>query len=121
MARLIACAPASITSSIETVGVGQDEIEIAGVAEVTVVVLVPGMGDDVQAIKAGIMEIADVFVINKADHPGADRTARENCRRMLNLGHGREAVAICEDDRDDGGGNCGADSRRLTQLPRRDR
>jgi LAO/AO transport system kinase len=58
---------------IETVGVGQDEVEIAKLADVTVVVLVPGMGDDVQAIKAGIMEIADVFVINKSDQPGADR------------------------------------------------
>ena len=58
---------------IETVGVGQDEVEIAGLAQVTVVVLVPGAGDDVQAIKAGIMEIADVFALNKADLPGADR------------------------------------------------
>jgi LAO/AO transport system kinase len=62
---------------IETVGVGQDEIDIASLAQVTVVVLVPGMGDDVQAIKAGIMEIADVFVINKSDVPGADRLERE--------------------------------------------
>src|SRR5579864_1229270 len=62
---------------IETVGVGQDEVEIAKLADVTVVVLVPGMGDDVQAIKAGIMEIADVFVINKSDQPGADRLERE--------------------------------------------
>jgi 5'-methylthioadenosine phosphorylase len=62
---------------IETVGVGQDEVEIAGVAQVTVVVLVPGMGDDVQAIKAGIMEIADVFVINKSDQPEAERMERE--------------------------------------------
>ncbi|MGI8989594.1 MAG: methylmalonyl Co-A mutase-associated GTPase MeaB [Bryobacteraceae bacterium] len=62
---------------IETVGVGQDEIEIARLADITVVVLVPGMGDDVQAIKAGILEIADIFVINKADYPGADRTERE--------------------------------------------
>ena len=62
---------------IETVGVGQDEMEIAGVAQVTVVVLVPGMGDDVQAIKAGIMEIASIFVINKADQPGADRVEKE--------------------------------------------
>jgi len=62
---------------IETVGVGQDEIEIARLADVTVVVLVPGMGDDIQAIKAGIMEIAAIFVVNKADHPGADRTERE--------------------------------------------
>jgi LAO/AO transport system kinase len=62
---------------VETVGVGQDEVEIAKLADVTVVVLVPGMGDDVQAIKAGILEIADVFVINKADQPGADRLERE--------------------------------------------
>jgi LAO/AO transport system kinase len=62
---------------VETVGVGQDEVEIARLADVTVVVLVPGMGDDVQAIKAGIMEIADVFVINKSDQPGADRLEHE--------------------------------------------
>lgn len=62
---------------IETVGVGQDEVEIARLADVTVVVLVPNMGDDVQALKAGIMEIADVFVINKSDQPGADRLERE--------------------------------------------
>jgi LAO/AO transport system kinase len=63
---------------IETVGVGQDEVEIAKLADATIVVLVPGMGDDVQAIKAGIMEIADVFVINKADQSeGADRLERE--------------------------------------------
>ena len=62
---------------IETVGVGQDEVEISGLAHVTVVVLVPGMGDDVQAIKAGIMEIADIFVINKSDQPGADRIEQE--------------------------------------------
>jgi LAO/AO transport system kinase len=62
---------------IETVGVGQDELEIAGVAQITIVVLVPGMGDEIQAIKAGIMEIADIFVVNKADHPGADAVERE--------------------------------------------
>jgi LAO/AO transport system kinase len=62
---------------IETVGVGQDEVAIAALAQVTIVVLVPGMGDDIQAIKAGIMEIADIFVINKSDHPGADRVERE--------------------------------------------
>jgi len=62
---------------VETVGVGQDEVEIAKLADATLVVLVPGMGDDVQAIKAGIMEIADVFVINKSDQPGADRLQRE--------------------------------------------
>jgi LAO/AO transport system kinase len=58
---------------VETVGVGQDEIDVARAADVVLVVLVPGMGDDIQAIKAGILEIADVFVINKADRPGADR------------------------------------------------
>jgi len=71
---------------IETVGVGQDEIDIAGEADVTVVTLTPGMGDDVQAIKAGIMEIADLFVINKADRPGAEHTERD-VRAMLSLGH----------------------------------
>ena len=62
---------------IETVGVGQGEIEIARVAQVTVVVLVPGMGDDIQAIKSGIMEIATIFVINKSDRPGAARLEQE--------------------------------------------
>ncbi len=65
------------TILIETVGVGQDEVEIAGLADVTLVVLVPGMGDDVQALKAGIMEIADVFVLNKADQPGIEKLERE--------------------------------------------
>jgi LAO/AO transport system kinase len=62
---------------IETVGVGQDEVEIVRLADITVVILVPGMGDDVQTIKAGIMEIADVFVINKSDREGAERVERE--------------------------------------------
>ncbi len=62
---------------VETVGVGQDEVDIVKTADVTVVVLVPGMGDDIQAIKAGIMEIGDVFVINKADRDGVLRTERE--------------------------------------------
>ena len=61
---------------IETVGVGQDEVDIVRAADVSVVVLVPGAGDDVQAMKAGIMEIADVFVVNKADHEGADELVR---------------------------------------------
>jgi LAO/AO transport system kinase len=64
---------------IETVGVGQDEVDIVRLADITLVILVPGMGDDVQSIKAGIMEIADVFVINKADRDGADRVERELC------------------------------------------
>jgi LAO/AO transport system kinase len=62
---------------IETVGVGQDEVEIARLADITVVVLVPGMGDDVQSLKAGVMEIADVFVVNKSDREGADRVEQE--------------------------------------------
>lgn len=69
---------------IETVGVGQDEVEIVRLADVTVVVLVPGMGDDVQSLKAGIMEIADIFAINKADRDGADRVEKE-IRAMQSL------------------------------------
>jgi LAO/AO transport system kinase len=75
---------------IETVGVGQDEVEIARLADVTVVVLVPGMGDDVQSLKAGILEIADIFVINKSDRDGAERL-EEELRASMSLGHGREA------------------------------
>jgi LAO/AO transport system kinase len=62
---------------IETVGVGQDEVDIVRLAEVTILILVPGMGDDVQTIKAGIMEIADIFVINKSDRDGAENVERE--------------------------------------------
>jgi len=69
---------------IETVGVGQDEVDIVRLADVTIVLLVPGMGDDVQTIKAGIMEIADIFVINKSDHEGAERVERE-IRAMQSL------------------------------------
>jgi LAO/AO transport system kinase len=68
---------------IETVGVGQAEIAVADVAQVTVVVLVPGMGDDVQAIKAGILEIADIFAINKSDRPGAGRVERELAAMLI--------------------------------------
>ena len=75
---------------IETVGVGQDEIDIVRLADITVVVLVPGMGDDVQTIKAGVMEIADIFVINKADREGADRVERE-IRAMQSLAGERSA------------------------------
>lgn len=79
---------------IETVGAGQDEVDIARLADVTVLVLMPGVGDDVQAIKAGIMEIADVFAINKADYPGADRLEQE-IRVMQSLAGemGREDAA----------------------------
>ena len=88
---------------IETVGVGQDEIAVAGVADVTAVVLVPGMGDDVQAIKAGIMEVADLFVINKADYPGADQTERE-VQAMLSLVPGAPHPPIVKTVATDGTG-----------------
>jgi LAO/AO transport system kinase len=78
---------------LETVGTGQDEIDVARHADVTLVVLVPGMGDDVQAIKAGIMEIADVFVINKADRPGVERT-RQEIKAMLSLGAAEVPIPI---------------------------
>jgi LAO/AO transport system kinase len=74
---------------VETVGVGQDEIDIVRLADVTIVILVPGMGDDVQTIKAGIMEIADVFVINKSDREGAERVERE-IRMMQTLASRRD-------------------------------
>jgi len=72
---------------VETVGVGQSEVEVAGAADTTVVLLAPGMGDGVQAAKAGILEIGDLFVVNKADRDGADATLRE-LRHMLTLGSG---------------------------------
>jgi LAO/AO transport system kinase len=62
---------------VETVGVGQDEVEIVRLAHTNVVVLIPGMGDEIQAIKAGILEVGDIFVVNKADRPGANKTVRE--------------------------------------------
>ena len=71
---------------IETLGVGQDEVDIVRLADVTVVVLVPGMGDDVQSLKAGILEIADIFVINKCDREGADRLESE-LKASMGLGH----------------------------------
>jgi LAO/AO transport system kinase len=70
---------------IETVGAGQGEVDIARAAQTTIVVEVPGMGDDVQSIKAGVLEIADLFVVNKADREGADKTVRQ-LRAMLHLG-----------------------------------
>lgn len=74
---------------IETVGVGQDEVDIVKEAHTTCVVMVPGLGDDIQAIKAGILEIGDIFVVNKADREGADRTARE-LSTMLDMRHAAE-------------------------------
>jgi LAO/AO transport system kinase len=70
---------------VETVGVGQSEVEIAGAADTSVVLVAPGMGDSIQAAKAGILEIGDVFAVNKADRDGADATARE-LRHMIDLG-----------------------------------
>jgi LAO/AO transport system kinase len=74
---------------VETVGVGQSEVEIAGMADTTVVLLAPGMGDGIQAAKAGILEIGDVYVVNKADRDGADQTRRD-LRSMLALAERNE-------------------------------
>lgn len=70
---------------VETVGVGQDEVDVVKSAQTTVILVIPGMGDDVQAIKAGILEVGDVFVINKADREGADKTFHE-LRQMIDMG-----------------------------------
>jgi LAO/AO transport system kinase len=94
---------------IETVGVGQDEVEVCRLAHTTVVVVVPGLGDDIQAIKAGILEVADLFAVNKSDREGADRTVRD-LRSMLELNHvigkdvGGHEIAIlkCVASRGDG-------------------
>jgi LAO/AO transport system kinase len=78
---------------VETVGVGQSEVEVAGEADTTVVLLAPGMGDGIQAAKAGILEVGDIFVVNKADRDGADQTARE-LRHMISLGvSGKDTAA----------------------------
>ena len=84
---------------IETVGVGQDEVDIVRTADCSIVILVPGTGDDVQALKAGIMEIADIFVVNKADRDGADRmvTAVESNLALQSYGEGRVAAADHQD------------------------
>jgi LAO/AO transport system kinase len=74
---------------VETVGVGQDEVEIVNTAHTSIVVLVPGLGDDIQAIKAGIIEIGDIFVINKCDREGADKVERD-LRMVLEMGRKRE-------------------------------
>lgn len=70
---------------VETVGVGQDEVDIARTADTTVIVMVPGLGDEIQAIKAGILEVGDVFVVNKADREGADKTIQD-LKTMIELG-----------------------------------
>ena len=105
---------------VETVGVGQDEVEIARVADVVAVVLVPGMGDDIQAIKAGILEIADLFVINKADRPDADRLAAD-LEAMMALGadDGRHRPEIVRTVavRDEGIGGLEEGIRRFAEGP----
>lgn len=70
---------------VETVGVGQDEVDIARTADTTIIVMAPGMGDDIQAVKAGILEVGDIFVVNKADRDGADKAVQE-LRTMIELG-----------------------------------
>jgi LAO/AO transport system kinase len=70
---------------VETVGVGQDEVDVVKSAQTTIIVVIPGMGDDIQAIKAGILEVGDIFVINKADREGADKTHNE-LRQMIDMG-----------------------------------
>ena len=83
---------------IETVGTGQSEVEVAAIADTTMVVQAPEMGDEVQAIKAGLLEVADIVVVNKSDRPGADRAASQ-LRGMLTVGaqhdraHGRPAAS----------------------------
>ena len=90
---------------VETVGVGQEEVDVVRVADTVCLVTVPGLGDDIQAIKAGVLEIADVLVVNKADKPGADEAARD-LAQMLTLGHGRTQwkVPIVRTSAQDGSG-----------------
>jgi len=76
---------------VETVGVGQDEVEVVKLADIVIVILIPGAGDEIQAFKAGIMEIADIFVLNKADSPDAEKTERQ-LKAMLDLGFEGETM-----------------------------
>ena len=111
---------------VETVGVGQDEVDIVRTADVSVVVLVPGTGDDVQALKAGIMEIADVYVVNKADRDGADRmvTSIESNLALQAYPEGAWRPPIVKTEATTGARRARAvagDSRRSSPIPRRDR
>ena len=107
---------------IETVGVGQSEIDVMRVADTVCVVLVPGLGDDVQAMKAGIMEIADLFVVNKADKPGADRVVNE-VRAVLDFLKGRESwvptVSLTVAETGDGVPELGAELRSHREYARK--
>ena len=99
---------------IETVGVGQDEVDIVRTADVSIVTIVPGAGDEVQALKAGIMEIADIFVVNKADREGADRTVA-SIEAMLSLhtfADGDWRPPIVKTEATTGRGRAGAAARR---------
>jgi LAO/AO transport system kinase len=78
---------------VETVGVGQSEVEIAGLADTTIVVLVPEGGDEIQTMKAGLMEIADIFVVNKSDRPGADNFIR-NLKMIMPSGKDVQAIPV---------------------------
>ncbi len=80
---------------IETVGVGQSEVDVAAFCDVNIVLAVPGMGDEVQAAKAGLFEVADLFVVNKSDRPGTDRLVRE-LKQMIGLGHTDQLVFRCQ-------------------------
>ena len=112
---------------VETVGVGQAEVEIASLADTTVVMLAPGMGDGIQAAKAGILEIADLYVVNKADRDGADHTIRD-LRNMMNLGREPLAGGLEATDRQDGRltrrghrrpGRCAREASRVAGVLRR--
>ena len=87
---------------METVGVGQSELDIARMADTSVVVLVPESGDSIQTLKAGLMEIADLFVVNKADRPGADRL-RNELELMLGMRSGNTLKGVPDVPFDDGG------------------
>ena len=104
---------------IETVGVGQDEVDIVRTADISVVMLVPGTGDDVQALKAGIMEIADIFVVNKADREGADRTVAsiEALLSLQSFGEGQWRPPIVKTEATTGQGRRRA-ARRDRAVPR---
>ncbi|MFN7975607.1 MAG: methylmalonyl Co-A mutase-associated GTPase MeaB [Acidobacteriota bacterium] len=105
---------------VETVGVGQDEIEVSLVAHTVCVVFVPGLGDEIQAMKAGIMEIGDVFVVNKSDRPGSSRTVKElHAMLTLTLGMGQEAPEIQKTIAESGEGVtelCDAVDRHMTRM-----
>jgi len=92
---------------IETVGVGQDEVDIVGIADTVCLVLVPGLGDTIQSMKAGVMEIADIYVVNKADHPGADQLYAEVLVRVEQDQHIKPMGWTPPRDQNRGGGRPG--------------